>query len=382
MKKYLILLLFTFLACTTEKIEQHIIDSGENSIENPERLTPEEFEYMTYLLTVESEMSTFWNGFNSIRDEPIFIQTGDDEGIFINPPNSMRDNSRAILNELTDFETLYLYRNDEIKTFIIEELNGSLYDFQLEYEGIPIYAYNITELIDFNFYHLYKNRDGFYNVSVFLHELFHFYSLVLNEELFVDEDSIYVSNEFPYNEDTLPLILLLYDVMIDAYHLDTTIQKTNYLKYYVSIQHKLNSLDTSENNLVRNYLFVREKTEGAARYIEVFSTLYTINNNTIEDPTHGFKEYSENITDWWGVLDVYDFRMPYHTGAGAINLLNELDCPNWEEKFLIPENTPFDIAYDCLNMNDSQLDIFLEEVKSLYDWDALVERSEFLLSLQ
>ena len=81
-------------------------------------------------------------------------------------------------------------------------------------------------------------------------------------------------------------------------------------------------------------------------------------------------------------MNVYQFRMPYHTGAGAIHLLNELDFPNWEEKFFVPENTPFDIAKEFLNMTDLELDIFLEGAKISYDWDALVEQSEYLLSLQ
>jgi len=351
-----------------------------------EFLTDAELEYITNLLIVEEEKNKLWPDFNSLREIPIYIVTGEDQGIYINPSSTQLGNSRAIYNDIGEFEKLNIFRNDTMLKFSKSKMGGNrFWGFYLYgEEDKDMYIYEMSEDIEAhnNFYFDYKNRNGLFHVSIFYHEMFHYYQFEQNGDLWLDEENgVLDFAGYPLTEETLPLLLLLFDVMIDAHQAETYEEKLRLLKYYISIQYQLIEIDPTENNLIRNHGFVREKVEGPARYIEVFTTLTSIDNNTIEDPTHGYKEYTDNIINSIQMREIYSGRMFYHTGAGAIHLLKELECPNLDQSFLIPTNAIYDIAKDFLNMTDVQLDVFLEGAKVLYNWDALLERSEYLLSL-
>lgn len=345
-----------------------------------EKLSRSELEYMTDIMTVDAQMDDFWNGFDCLRAFPIFIITDSDQGIFINPPNSQLAQSRPIADELDGFESLALYRNDEILDFAKTQLSGDRFFAFAAYENFSLYLFELQEPGN-NFYDSYKNRNGYFHVSVFYHELFHVYQLIKNYDRYISESSEQNINAYPLTKETLPLLILLFDVMIDAYRQDSESQKLKFLQYYVSIQGKLDQMDTTQNNLIRNHGFHQEKVEGVARYIEVFATLNTVNNNTIEDPTHGYKAFTDNISSFSEVRTAYAFRIFYHTGAGVIHLLKELKHPGLEDALLMPANMPYDVAKAFLDMNQSETDAALEEAKASYDWPAIVSRSEYLLDL-
>jgi len=377
---FIFIILLT-VSCSTDEekeiIEEIIVDPCENF---SEELSDSELDYITKILIVDEEINNLWNDFNTLREDPIFILTEIDQGIYINPTASQLEASIPICNEIGGFENLLIYRNEAILEFSKPKVEGEAHYAFAVFEETPLYIYDITEEPPLDFYSEYKNRNGHYHVSVFYHELFHAYESK-NHELYFAENFTQSFFQFPITDSTLPLLLLLFDVMIDAYHLENNNQRIKYLEYYVSIQNKLNEIDPSGNNLIRNHGFYLEKLEGTPRYIEVFSTLNSINNNTIDDPTHGYENYNLTISSNIEVRQVYARRIFYHTGAGVINLMEKLNYPNIDESFLSPDDMVFEIAETYLNMSNSEKENTLEEVKLLYDWDSLVLRSDFLLSL-
>ena len=242
----------------------------------------------------------------------------------------------------------------------------------------PVLQQSIFHLF---FYYQYKNRNGYFHVAAFWHELFHVYGFTVDEDYFGIGNSIQDYDGLILTSETMPYILLLYDVMIDAYHVNDQESKRKLLEYYVSIYHKLLELDPTEDNLIRKHGLYLEKREGVARYIEVFGTLNSLGNNTIEDPTHGYQNLGENATTRQDVIDVYSFRIFYHTGAGAVYLLNSLGYENLDQGFLIPTNTSYDLARDFVDLSEEELENVLENAKEEYQWSDLEERAAYLASL-
>ncbi|KAA3619139.1 MAG: hypothetical protein DWP94_13530 [Flavobacterium sp.] len=382
----LIILISFSYACSNDLEEQEVnTDSdGESPVyTNPEDLlNVTERGYLHDLLTVDAAMPEYWHTFDAFRNYPIYIRTADNRGILINPPESELVNSREIPYSFEEFEPLKLYRNDSLHQFASDILDHLQFYATDIYNGNRIYLHDQKDPPSANSWYLtYKNRNGYFHVALFFHELFHSW---VNQEsiypLFDNGESVYDIGRFPLNEDTLPLLVLLFDVMKDAYHVEPE-KQLDYLKYYVSIMNTLNEIDPTPDNLIRHQAFYVEKREGTPRYIEVFSTLHTLNNNTIEDPTHGYADYVETLTNWIEVRNVYGHRMYYHTGAGVIFLLKELGYENIEDQFFIPTETPFDVAFDFVAMSQSELENKLNEVKTLYGWNDYVNRANYLLNL-
>ena len=380
---YLLVPLFLIFSCTSDEILPLEEDDQVVIVEKKqERLTTAELDYMTRLLIVEEELSGLWPDFENIRECTTYIITGDGQGILMNPPENYLAVSRPILNEIEEYEEVPLYRNDILYNFARQEIPENWFYGFTEYNGLPLYVYDMTYWpTTKNFYFDYKNRNGQFHVSVFYHELFHQYSVFKNYDRYVGDNWLQQVQRYPKTEETLPLQLLLFDVMIDAYHAESIAEKTAILEYYVSINHKLNEIDPTEDNLIKRHGFYQEKVEGAARYIEVYGTLNSLDNNTIDDPTHGYKEFAENITNRGQITTVYGARMFYHTGAGATHLMKELGFQNLDQAYMIPTNTPYSLSESFLNMNTSERENALAEAKSLYDWDALLQRAKYLLSL-
>ena len=379
--KPLLVIFLAFAACTTVDELPVPEAQGDPFLElETERLNENEYDFVLELLKVDSEMPNIWSTYNLIRNHPIYVVTSENEGFFINPPVSEWPNSRIIDEDYEGFENLSLYRNNDLLPFAILRTSGLLnYDFSV-YNDFDIFIYNISDEISSYWYDEYKNRNGHLFASVFFHELFHQYQREVNDQ-WHDVNSIQDIYGYPLNSETLPYIILYFNALIDAYDVNnTTAQKEKILSYYVSINNMLLSLDTTEDNLIRNHGFSQEKTEGAARYVEVFSTLDALDNNTIDDPTHGFKEYVDSLSTLAvGARIIYSFRMFYHTGAGAIHLLKELGYPDVENDLLIPSNTPFDLANSFLNLNAKEMENAIEEAKNTYNWDDILLRSQELL---
>jgi len=380
---YLLVPLFFVFGCSSDETTPVAEDDTVVIVEEElERLTSAELDYMTRLLIAEEEISGLWPDFENIRACTTYIITGEGQGILMNPPDSYLAVSRPILNELEAYEEVPLFRNDILYDFAREEISRSWFYSFTEYNGLPIYVYDMTYWpTTNNFYFDYKNRNGQFHVSVFYHELFHQYSVFKNFERYIGENWIQSVQRYPITEETLPLQLLLFDVMIDAHHAETNAEKMAILQYYVSINHKLNEIDPTEDNLIRRHGFYQEKVEGAARYIEVFGTLNSLDNNTIEDPTHGYQEFADTISNRGQITIVYASRMFYHIGAGATHLLKELGFQNLDQAYMVPTNTPFSLSESFLNMDASARENALETAKSVYHWDALLERAAYLLNL-
>lgn len=375
-------LFFIIISSCSEEDEPGVNNPGKPTL--AEDLSDVEIQYINDLMSVEAEMGNYWKGFNCIRDTPIILITDKHEALIFNIPDRYIRESTPVPSVTATKYGLTLHRNTELRGFAQKIVSPQLFYFYEEYEGLSYYIYDITykpSRTEDDFYFDYKNRNGKFHISVFYHELFHIYSLFKGERSFgTNSENLPPQQAYPINNESLPFIILLFNVMIDAYHVQSESDKRKYLGYYVSIHNEIQKLDTTSDGNVR-IGFHQEKTEGAARYVEVFSTLQTINNNTIDDPTHGYGNYAENITESHQIRGVYGQRMFYHTGAGAIHLLKELGYPEIEKELFIPNNSPFFIAKRFLNLDQEILDKNLEELQTLYNWNAIVERSEFLLAL-
>ena len=364
-----------FMSCSSQT-------SIEPTVEKNDELNKVEIDFLTDLIQLDNQVHEFWAGYDCLREMPIYIQTELNKGILINPTPKMLEESQSIMFPLNnEYE---LYRNE----FLLEEskkiLEGDRWFNLSKYNDEDIFFYDILENSDYyenNFYFKYKNRNGYLLLSAFYHELFHVFQFLKNKDKFINPEGFYKPDSYPVTKETLPLLILLFEVMEEAYTVKSETEKTSILKYYVSINNELNQLDTTTNNWVRNSGFFMEKTEGSARYIEVFSTFGILGNNTLEDPTHGYAEFAKNISTLAEVRTVYAFRIFYHTGAGAIHLLKELGFPNLEESFLIPENTPYDLSSDFLNLSEEEKKSILEKAKENYNWNEKIEKSEYLLNL-
>ncbi len=372
------MLFLASVACTDD--ESPVVQ-GVSIIElETERLNQAESDFVLELLKVESGMLNIWNNFNLLRNHPIFVVTSENEGFFINPPVSELPNSRIIDEEFEGFENLSIYRNNDLLTFAKSQTNtGSIFRLSV-YNDFNIFIYSITNEIGNTFYLQYKNRNGHFFASIFYHELFHDYQLRTVLDQWYDISFTQNTSEYPLNQETLPYQILYFTALIDAYNVNnTTAENIKILSYYVSINNKLLSLDTTNDTLIRNHGFWLEKLEGVARYVEIFSTLDALDNNTINDPTHGYKEFVDSLNSISSARNTYARRMFYHTGAGAIHLLKELGYPSVETDLLIPANTPFDLANSFLNLNAQEMENALEEAKIDYNWDDILLRAQELL---
>ncbi len=378
---FCITIALTFFACEQDSViedEVIIIEDQEGPFDV---LTNNELEFITNLLKVEQDTDVMWPSFNGLRDIPIYIITGKNKGIYINPVPSLDFLNIPIEHDIQGFRDIELYRNDYIHQFAVSHVPpDQLWNWPI-YEGRYMFVLNLNYEVPDNFYYQYKNRNGYFHVAAFWHELHHVYTFNVDEQYYgignyiQDLDGLFLTSE------TMPYILLLYDVMIDAYHVSDQESKRKLLEYYVSIYDKLLELDPTEDNLIRKHGFLLEKREGVARYIEVFGTLNSLDNNTIEDPTHGYQNVGENAIFRQDVIDVYSFRIFYHTGAGAVYLLNSLGYENLDQDFLIPTNTSYDLARDFVGLSEEELENVLENAKEEYQWSDIEERAAYLVSL-
>ncbi len=386
--KFRVVLCFV-ASCVLLSCEQQVISDidGTNQEEEDiylEVLTENEQEFITHLLKAELDIDILWPSFNGLREISIYIITDENKGIYINPAAPQEPKNIAIKNDVQGFRNIELYRNDSLHQFASSELElitNWFWTFS-EYDGEDLLIVDLNYEDTNSFYYQYKNRFGFYHVSVLYHELFHVYSLSQEGTNYLGEgNSIRNEGEYPLTSETMPYVLLLYHVMIDAHQENDKEHQRKLLEYYVSIYKKLLELDPTENNLVRSHGLYQEKIEGAARYVEIFGTLNSLDNNTIEDPTHGYKNIGDNARNRNDVVTVYGLRLFYHSGAGAIHLLNSLGYENLDKDFLIPTNTTYDLARDFINLNEEELEIILENAKIEYQWGDIEERAIYLNNL-
>lgn len=379
---FCITIALTFFACEQDSVvEDEVIIIEEQEDQPLDILTNNELEFITNLLKVEQDTDVIWPDFNGLRDIPIYIITGENEGIYINSVPSLESLNTPIEHDIQGFRNIELYRNDLIHQFAVSHVPpDQLWNWPI-YEGRYMFVLNLNYEVPDGFYYQYKNRNGYFHVAAFWHELFHVYGFTVDEDYFGIGNYMQNYDGLILTSETMPYILLLYDVMIDAYHVNDQESKRKLLEYYVSIYDKLLELDATEDNLIRKHGLFLEKREGVARYIEVFGTLNSLGNNTIEDPTHGYQNVGENAIRKQDVIDAYGFRIFYHTGAGAVYLLNSLGYENLDQDFLIPTNTSYDLARDFVDLSQEELENVLENAKEEYQWSDIEERAAYLVSL-
>jgi len=344
-----------------------------------EKLTVAEIKYFSDLATVYSHIDEYWKGYSSfMATKQIFIVTSENQGVLINPVDDFKSTSRLISHSIKGFENVRLYRNDEVLALAKKEFETrNVFSFAV-FGGQSTYLYKLNDFSKSEFfYFLYKNRNGYYDVSIFFHELFHEFQLADNNVFFFSTQDF---DDYPVTEQTLPYQLLLFKVMRDAYLQKDMVSQTKYLKYYLSLNNKLESIDPTDKKLIRNHGFFQEKAEGIPRYIEVFATLNVLNNNTIEDPTHGYENYLNTATKKLEVRNVFEWRIFYHVGAGVMYLLKGLEYPNIEQAIL-SKNTFYDIGKSFLNLTEEDMVAILDEVKVQYDWTAIQTEAAHFLSL-
>jgi len=374
-----------YLTVTIWFIISIMIVSCSESAQIREELSKKEQNLLVEIFKTKEVAEELWDGFSYISSFPIYILIDRNTGFLINPPLEAQNESVEIHTNNKDLSDQKIYRNDNFRYFVASVLEGDRWWATVSpYQGVDMFILQSRDQLGSkDFYLTYKNQNGFLDVSGFVHELFHTFQLQYDRDKWFPTNTVLFKPEpiYPLNEETLPLQLLLFDVMIDALGAGSKAEQRKILEYYVAIQSRLEEVDTSPGKLIRNKGFMLEKLEGPARYIEEFSTDIALGNNLRSDPTHGFADYATQISDAEDMRWVYSARIFYHTGSGAIHLLKVLGFKDLESQFLIPENTIFDMADSFLDMKASDKLLSLSEAKMTYDWDTKIERAKYLLSL-
>ena len=149
-------IVLVFFSCEQETVYE------DNAIINEEQedilydvLTANEIEFITNLLKVEQDVDDLWPSFNGLRDIPIYIITGENEGIYINPVSSLDFLNIPIGYDVQGFRDIALYRNDYIHQFAVANVPpDQLWNFPI-YEGRDMFVLNLNYEVPNNFYYQY-----------------------------------------------------------------------------------------------------------------------------------------------------------------------------------------------------------------------------------
>ncbi len=320
------------------------------------------------------EAADLWSEFNTPDSYPIYLIFIDDEGnttngYIINPPTNLPSGSEGLDN--IDTYGFNMVKNNFYLSAAIEKLGSPFRSFtnlELENEGYFVMRQRNTQ----NLYDSYKDKDDNWLPTVLLHEIFHIYQLVIQPWNLDGLDF----GEYELNEDVILYHLLLFEIMSQAYAIESD-QHTTYLKMYVAIWDYLLTLDNS--GFIESRQTYLELIEGSARYIEHFSALNTVHTEINEDPTHSWSEQLRSSTDGNLVNYVLTNRMWYHTGAAATHILKELGAD--VEKSYTAGITPYLLAKNFISLSDAELAEYLEQAKDNVDWEAMKERSVFYASI-
>ena len=347
--------------------------------DNTETLeTIDEFERETIskIASISDASEDVWDGFDLIESEPVFIifnepTTEDPTGYIINPPGNPPNGSLRLTSELAS--NLDIYRNDDLVAGAIEALGEGRFSFDYDVDGDNYFL--IRFFITTSFYDSYKNRDNNWLPVVLLHELFH----VHQQDMTRPANAVQDFFGFPFTEDLIAHLLLLWDIMDDAYDNSTTAEFTESLGQYLAIREKVLEIDPSPDKLAHNNGTSQEWLEGGARYIEYYSALNSIDPTIDQDPTQGWSEFLDNVTDDLSIRQVLVQREPYHVGAVVIHMLRSSDVN--VESLMTTGQTPYDITKAHLDLSNAELSEILENLKGVVDWASYQERAAEIFAL-
>ena len=308
--------------------------------------------------------NSLWPEYDYMSTVPIYYlleDNGNTHGYIINPPNPMPDGSITV-NAFAG-QTLEIVRNDSMLTGALAVLGEfGRFDFSYFHEGVEYFIlFNRTR--DDYFYDIYKNQDDNWGPLVLAHEVFHKYQ---HDHWTPNEQWIQDIENYPFDNELLAWHLYFYDLMADVHHVESDAEANDYLKTYVAVMTHMQTLDFSDDELVRRMGTYQELNEGSARYVETFAAEQVFFPSIHEDPSHGWRGFLEAATTEIEVRIAIAFRLWYHSGAGATHLLSLVNAPIYSAypQFI----TPFEVARDQLQLSDQEINDIIAEISSLSSW--------------
>jgi len=346
-------------------------DDGDDTNPNQDTVTMGEID-KTFFSQVkksadEYDKNVIWNGYQFSKQSMYFVNVNSSgipiRGFVINP-SKVIDGMVKIPD--TESNGLNLYRFDKEMNNLKDALaNGNeLFEFTHKIEGDSYYAqvYNETEVKDLT------------SISVAVHEVFHIYQIYGNnwqdaEGLLQDEKN------YPITSELLPLQIMIGKIAEKMPQETNTNRIKKYLEMYVAIRSEEMRLDPTPQNLVKNMANNQEDAEGSAQYIE-----YTNAYNVFPEFKDPFEQmHLENLTKPEHVRDLFAFGLWYGTGAAVIYMLDNQGVDYAKE--IVTNKTPFDVANDFLNLDQTQKEKALQDAKDEFNWTEIVNESTRLLNL-
>lgn len=368
--EYFTLVIFLFLfSCS----------NNDNETPSGISITKEAQDRFSGLASVAHEAERLWPTYDYLTTHPILLlydEPGfdDPQGYIINAPDILPEGSELVSE--TQTAGFQAYRNIEMAQAAVLELGEfNRFLFEYLYEG-TVYFVIHDKAREGHFYDEYKNVTGGWGAMVLAHELFHKMQF---EQWSFRDDWTQNTQDYPFEIELLTWHLYYYDLMADAHLAASAAEAESYARRYVATMSKMQSLDPSEEQLVKKLGTYQELIEGSARYIEVYSALPELYPGVHEDPTHGWRGIIDNATDEGEVRVAIAFRMWYHTGAAATHLLQLL---NADVQSAYPRfDTPYELVSGHLNLDSATLTTIQNQIKDDVDWDAYQARAAELMSL-
>lgn len=325
---------------------------------------------------LSGKTSQIWDGYDYLSSHSAYLIFTEDDGTFgrgyfINPAVIPQGSVKV---DPAESDGLEIYRNDGYFEEAAAELEGGIFSFDFEVDGVSHFL--LQDNFFDSFYNDYKNQDNNYIPLVMAHEMFHIYQFA---NWAVPDEWIQDIENYPLDEEMIALHLLLFDLMKEAYHAETSEEQLAYLRYYISIRAEMARLDPTETQLITTMGTYQELMEGTARYVEHFSALNSIFPEINNDPTHGWGGFLEAVDTSSALRVALAFRIWYHVGAAVTHLLASQNV-EVESKYRNGQ-TPYQTASEFLTLSDEQLQYYLEEARTKVNWNIYQQRAADYASL-
>ncbi len=331
------------------------------------------------LASVAEEVQRLWPTYDYLTTFPILLLLDEPDattpqGYIINAPDQLPEGSELVNESQTD--GYIAYRNNTMADLAIAELGEfARFLFEFPYEGTVYFVIYDSPREDY-FYDEYKNQTGAWESMVLAHELFHKFQF---DQWQIGGEWIQNTAEYPFETELLAWHLYYYDLMADAHLAANPTEAESYARRYVAAMTKMQTLDTSEEQLVSSMGTYQELFEGAARYIETYSVLPEAYPGVHQDPTHGWRGILDNATEEGAIRTAIAFRLWYHSGAAATHLLQllDVDVQSAYQRF----ETPFSLARDYLRLDEAALSEIQAEIINSSAWLGYETRAAELMVL-
>lgn len=329
------------------------------------------------LANVAEEVQRLWPTYDYLTTFPILLVLDEPDataphGYIINAPDQLPEGSELVNESLTN--GYIAYRNNTMADLAIAELGEfSRFLFEFPYEGTIYFVIYDKPREDY-FYDEYKDRTGAWESMVLAHELFHKFQF---DQWQISDAWIQNTSDYPFETELLAWHLYYYDLMADAHLATNHAEAVSFARQYVAAMSKMQSLDTSEEQLVSSMGTYQELIEGSARYIETYSVLPEAFPGVHQDPTHGWRDILDNATEEGAIRTAIAFRLWYHSGAAATHLLQllGLDVPSAYAAF----KTPFELTSGYLGLDEATLAEIQDEIVNDASWSGYEARAAELM---